>query len=272
MTREDLGLAAILAAVLLAVTALAPVLVAARPAYEIPVHDARDGESLDRADGAAWAETSAVTLPLSSSGAAVPAGGDASVGRATVEAATTDDRLYLRLSWADTTEDRSTDAIRGFADAVAVQFPVDERSQPPITMGSTDDRVNVWYWSGANTTEELLAGGPGTTTRFETATVRTNATYSDGRWRVVFSRPLQGGSENRTTVPAGENLNVAFAVWNGSNQERSGQKGTSEWYYLALGPGPQGPPYEALLWTVAGIAIVVTTLVTIEGVRRTRGE
>jgi complex iron-sulfur molybdoenzyme family reductase subunit gamma len=53
--------------------------------------------------------------------------------------------------------------------------------------------------------------------------------------------------------------------------ERSGRKGASDWYYLALGPGPQGPPYEAILWAVAGIGIVATTLVTIEGIRRTRG-
>jgi complex iron-sulfur molybdoenzyme family reductase subunit gamma len=51
--------------------------------------------------------------------------------------------------------------------------------------------------------------------------------------------------------------------------ERSGRKSVSEWYHFPLGPGPQGPPYETILWTVAGLAIAGVALVTIEAVRKT---
>lgn len=272
MRRDELGLAVVLAATLLLTTVAVPALVEARPAYEIPVHDATDGESLDRVDGEAWNEAPPVTVPLSSAGAAVPAGDDTTVERVKVAAARTDERLYLQLSWADATQDTSNAEVRAFADAVAVQLPVNESERPPIAMGGSDNMVNVWYWSGTGTSEELLAGGPGTTTRLDDATLRTNASYSDGRWRVVVSRPLESSSENRTSIPANQDMDVAFAAWNGSNMERSGQKAASEWYYLALGPGPQGPPYETVLWVVAGVAIVFTILVTVEGVRRTRGE
>jgi complex iron-sulfur molybdoenzyme family reductase subunit gamma len=139
-------------------------------------------------------------------------------------------------------------------------------------MGSTDNMVNVWYWSASAGTEELLAGGPGSTTEFEDGSLATNATHEDGRWHVVFSRPLETDRANATTISTERDMDVALAVWNGSNMERSGQKATSEWYYLALGPDTGGPPYQAILWTVAGIAIVFTTLITVEGVRRTRGE
>jgi DMSO reductase family type II enzyme heme b subunit len=254
--------------------AVLPTLVAARPAYEIPVHEApsTEGDSLQQPDGEAWADVVPATVPLSSAGAAVPNAGDTTAERIRVEVARTDARLFIRLSWADATRDTSAGELRAFGDAVAVQLPLNESTRPPIAMGSTESLVNVWYWSGPTGSQELLAGGPGTTTQFQTSTLQTNASYEDGRWTVVVSRSVASRSENRSAIPQGQDMDVAFAVWNGSNMERSGQKAASEWYYLALGPGPEGPPYETILWTVAGIAIVVTTLVTIEGVRRTRGE
>jgi complex iron-sulfur molybdoenzyme family reductase subunit gamma len=260
-------------AVLVLASGVAPTLVAARPAHEIPIHKATQdtGDELQQPDAAAWNEAPATTIPLSSADAGVPNAGDVTVERIRVEVVTTDARLYMRLSWADATRDTSTEKIHEFADAVAVQLPRNATNRPPIAMGSTDNMVNVWYWSGAAGDEELLAGGPGTTTRFEETTLETNATHSDGRWNVVVSRSIGSRSENRTAIPQDRDMDVAFAVWNGSNMERSGQKAASEWYYLALGPGPEGPPYETILWVIAGIAIVATTLVTIEGVRRTRG-
>ncbi|MFC4990468.1 ethylbenzene dehydrogenase-related protein [Saliphagus infecundisoli] len=272
MARRSLILAGLLAAALVATATVVPMLVSARPAYEIPVHDGADGDSLDGAEGDAWNEAPSVGVPLSSADAAVPAANDTSVEEVRVASARTDERLYVRLSWADATRDTSTNDVREFADAVAVQVPANESERPPIAMGGTDNPVNVWYWNGLNSSQELLAGGPGTTTVMTSGELRTNATHSDDRWRVVFSRPLAGEDANRTAFSATEDVDAAVAVWNGSNMERSGQKATSEWYYLALGPGPKGPPYEAILWTVAGLAIVFTTLVTIEGVRRTRGE
>ena len=68
-----------------------------------------------------------------------------------------------------------------------------------------------------------------------------------------------------------KDLDVAFAVWNGSAMERSGRKSVSEWYHYPLGGGPQGPPYESILWTVAGLAIVGVALVTIAAVRNPGG-
>lgn len=272
MRRSDLALALAFAAALLATAAAAPSLVSARPAYEIPVHYAVTDGSLDSPGGEGWNEAPPVTVPLASAPSSVPDADETSVERVSVAAARTDERLYLRVTWADASRDRSVGSPRTFADAVAVEMPANATNRPPIAMGGPGDMVNVWYWRGTNTSEELLAGGPGTTTRFPESTVRTEADYADGRWRVVFSRPLAAASQNRTAIPTDRDMDVAFAAWNGSNMERSGRKAASEWYYLALGPGPQGPPYEVILWTVAGVAIVVTTLVTVEGVRRTRGE
>lgn len=270
--RRVLWLAGAFALVILVTAAVGPMVTDARPAFEIPVTDATDADNLGTADAEAWDEVPAATVSLSSAGAAIPASDDTTIEEAAVEAAQTDDRLYLRLSWSDATADRSTSSLQSFADAVAVQLPTNASARPPIAMGSTDNQVNVWYWAADDSTEELLAGGAGTTTQFEQTRISSDASHSDGRWRVVVSRSLVASGTNRTTIPSDADLDVAVAVWNGSNMERSGQKAASSWYYLALGPGPAGPPYEAILWAIAGLAIIASILVTIEGVRRTRGD
>jgi DMSO reductase family type II enzyme heme b subunit len=269
---RELAIAGALALLVVAVAAAGPVLVDARPAYEIPVTERSDAAALEDPDSEAWNEVPAATVPLSSAGANVPGGDETTVERARVEVAQADDRLFVRVSWQDPTADRNDTDIREFGDAVAIQLPVNESERPPIAMGSTDNMVNVWYWSASAGGEELLAGGPGSTTEFREQSVATTATHEDGRWNVVFSRPLETDRPNATAISGETDVDVALAAWNGSNMERSGQKATSEWYYLALGPDAGGPPYEVILWSVAGIGIVFTTLVTIEGVRRTRGD
>jgi complex iron-sulfur molybdoenzyme family reductase subunit gamma len=194
-----------------------------------------------------------------------------------VRAARTEERLFLRLSWRDATRDANVSAEsryaaparNDFADAAAVQLPVNTSARPGIAMGGPGERVNVWYWNPNRGSEELLAAGAGTTTPFAESSVETAATYRGGRWYVVFSRPLVADGANRTSIRLERDVSVAFAVWNGSNMERSGRKAVSEWQYFPFGPGPQGPPYEAVLWAIAGLAIVVVVLVTTLAVRGT---
>lgn len=270
--RSELLLLGVFAVVVLAAAALGPMIADARPAFEIPVSDASEDENLDNVSAEGWDEVPAATVSLSSTGSSVPNSDSITVEEAKLGAAQTDERLYLRLSWTDPTGDRSTDSLRTFADAVAVQLPTDTDSRPPIAMGGSDNPVNVWYWTGDGRTEELLAGGPGSTTDLGESELVTDARHSDGRWRVVLSRPLDAPGENRVSIPDDSDLDVAVGVWNGSNMERSGQKSASSWYYLALDSDTGEPPYQTILWTIAGVAIVASALITIEGVRRTRGE
>lgn len=258
----------VLAVSLVAVGAVVPTLAGGVPANQIPVADAAgDDEGLDAPDGAAWADIRAVEVPLASAPSSVPEAADTSVESMAVKAAITEDRFYLRLAWADPTADEEITDMRTFADAAAVQLPVNTTTRPQIAMGSTRSPVNVWYWTPAGGAEDLLAGGPGTTTSFDDGAVEASATHANGRWQVVFARDLSAGPE-RTAIRSNRDLDVALAVWNGSNSERSGRKAVSEWHTFAMGPGPQGPPYEAILWAVAGLAIVVVLVVTALAVRR----
>ncbi|MEF8843323.1 MAG: ethylbenzene dehydrogenase-related protein [Haloarculaceae archaeon] len=268
-TRALLG---VLALVVLASAVLAP-LSAGRPANQIPIHHAPgEGAELAEPTSTEWEEAPPVTVPLSSAPSSVPDADSTSLPRTAVRAARTDERLYVRLSWADPTVDRSTDDPRAFADAAAVQFPVNTSARPPIAMGSTRNAVNVWYWNAGEGNEELLAGGPGSTTRFEDASVEVATAREDGRWVLVYARDLRADAPNRTSMTMDRDVDVAVAVWNGSEMERSGRKAVSEWYHLPFGPGPQGPPYETILWTVAGLAMVVATAVTGAAILRTREE
>jgi len=277
MTEERtraLATAVIVGALVLSSTvALTSPTVDARPAHEIPVTERPDA-ALGSPTAAGWSSVPASDVPLSSAPSSVPNADDTSIEQVHVQAVRSDGEFYLRLQWEDPTQNVSAASTRTFLDAAAVQFPVDTSSRPPIAMGGQDNRVNVWYWSGDGGTQELLAGGAGTTTSFPSPVVDATATYRDGTWTVVYSRELGAGegSDDRTDLDSADSLDVAFGVWNGANGERAGRKAVSEWHYFPLDTSPQGPPYQTLLWTIAGLAIVAVVGVTAFGVLRTRSD
>lgn len=80
----------------------------------------------------------------------------------------------------------------------------------------------------------MAANGPGSMT-FRLPTnqyVDAQGEWRDGRWTVVLRRPLQL-SEGMSLVP-GEHVSVAFAVWDGSHNDRDGQKLITIWQDLEL--------------------------------------
>ena len=264
----------VFAAALVLAAAVVPMLVDARPAREIPAPTVE--QDLSGVDASGWSDAPAAEVPLSAAPSGLPNADAVATRSVDVQAAQSDGQVYLRLQWHDGEASERADDPRAFADAVAVQLPVDTSEQPAIAMGSQSNMVNVWYWNADTGTEELLAGGPGSTTAFRNQTVQTWAEHTgsreNGTWTVVFSRPVDPAGENRTAITDERDLDVAFGVWDGTNAERSGRKAVSQWYYLPFGPGPGGAPFESILWAVAGIAIVAVILVTAQGIRRVRSE
>lgn len=267
----------LLAGLVAAAAAAVPMFVAGAPADQVSVMAASQSQArtLSNPTAPAWDDASTETVTLSSAPSQVPNANDTSIDRANVKAAHTQNRLFVRVSWSDATRDGNvtpsgydTPHINSYGDAVAVQLPANVSQQPGIAMGSPQAMVNVWWWNGAMGDQELLAAGPGTTTPFDRTTVTTNATYRDGRWYVVFSRDLTAEEGNRASITMERDVPIAFAVWNGSNTERAGQKAVSEWQTLPFGPEPQGPPYQTVLWSIAGLAIAVVIGVTAVAVRR----
>ncbi len=261
---------------LLTAAAVAPALVGARPANEVPVTELSGvGDNVTDPTADAWGQTPAKEVALASAPSGAPNANETSVESVSVRAIRTDGRLAVRLSWADATRNGNltpsrytTPLVNSFGDAAAIQLPTNASANPGIAMGSSQSPVNLWYWSAPTGGQELVAGGPGTTTLVNQQ-VSANATYRDDRWYVAFVRNETAGGANRPAFTGESDVRVAFAVWNGSNAERAGHKAVSEWQYFPFGPGPQGPPYEAILWVVAGLAIVAVIAATAIGVRRT---
>ena len=82
----------------------------------------------------------------------------------------------------------------------------------------------------------LEATGPGTVSfRIpESQVVKASAQWNEGRWTVVMVRPLQVGADQGVSLKPGDRVSVAFAVWNGSKQDRDGKKRFTIWQDLSL--------------------------------------
>lgn len=251
---------ALVIASMLVVSLAAPAAGFGRPVNEVPVNEV--DEPLESPTDDRWEEIDAATVAMSSADSGLPGANETSVEEVDVKVAESDERVHVHVAWDD---EEPNDGIGGpgeFADALAIQWPAEGGETPPIAMGSEDSPVNIWYWNGASGTENLGASGAGTTTTLASDAIDAEGSYEDGRWQVVFSGDIDG-----TPVDTGEDAEMALAVWDGENAERGGIKAVSEWQTLPFGGEPSGPPYELLLWTVAGLAVAGVIGATVYGVR-----
>jgi ethylbenzene hydroxylase subunit gamma/complex iron-sulfur molybdoenzyme family reductase subunit gamma len=145
--------------------------------------------------------------------------------------------IFFRLVWADDSADGKIADINEFVDAAAVLFPV-AADAPLIGMGIKGKPVNAWFWRADwERPQNVAAEGMGTTQRREDPALASKARHTRGRWDVVLSRSLDGkGAPAGTIVLApGATSKVAFAVWQGANQERAGVKAFSlDWQELQI--------------------------------------
>jgi len=104
--------------------------------------------------------------------------------------------------------------------------------------------------------QNLVAGGFGMLSPADQQVVMGQGHYEDGRWSVVFARASEPPGPNQPTFDGRTPTDIAFAVWNGSNDERNGKKSVSQFavldYSSEEAPGPAlglavGPPMIALL-------------------------
>lgn len=186
-------------------------------------------------DHPAWdaAPPAAVTLETAFPGHASISGTAVTQG-AEVRALRTAAGLLLRLEWSDAQADVRLEAAR-FADGAAIQFPRDGRKETTPYMGGAGRHVNIWYWNAAkNSGENLWADGFGTLTRLPTQDVKASGRHAGGKWRVAFFRAWRSAEPRAARLPAaGGDRPVAFAVWNGANEERDGFKAvTMTWQAL----------------------------------------
>ncbi|MBI4428896.1 MAG: c-type cytochrome [Ignavibacteriales bacterium] len=84
--------------------------------------------------------------------------------------------------------------------------------------------------------EDLNARGFGTLTSQGSSeqNVSGKGIWKDDKWSVVFVRPLASNDRNDVVLKSGMSIAVSFAVWDGSLQDRNGQKMVTNWYKFSI--------------------------------------
>jgi complex iron-sulfur molybdoenzyme family reductase subunit gamma len=202
-----------------------------------------------------WLNQPATTVSVYPQTSVPPAAAPAGAATIKVRARYSAKMIALHLEWADDkpAKDRG---VGQFADGAAVQWPVrygPGAVLPYIGMGHDGAPVALWFWRGDGSVETLAAAGFGTLTAQVPDGVKARGIWKDGKWHVVFTRPLAAAGEQRVTLaPAKLGLvPVAFATWNGEAAERNGLKRLSAWQVLRFEKGKPDAAYAKQLGEVA---------------------
>ncbi len=199
---------------------------------------ATSSQKLLEVDGAAWGGLRAiaidlvpapVTLAASVSGQMALSQNHGKVRRVEARLAHNGETLSVRLSWRDDQKDDRIEDLDRFADGAAVMFPLLEDANP-ITMGDERHPVNAWLWKADRDEPfDVIARGYSTSQRrpAKSSQLAASAIHRDGEWHLVFQRPLQAASGEFVRFAPGQPAKIAFAIWEGSNAERAGQKAIS---------------------------------------------
>lgn len=84
--------------------------------------------------------------------------------------------------------------------------------------------------------EDMNAEGFGTlkTQSAQQQNVFGRGVWANGKWRVVFVRELKSREAEDAQFVVGQQIPVAFAVWDGQYRDRNGQKLVTDWFWLEL--------------------------------------
>jgi len=159
---------------------------------------------------------------------------DATVKDLSVRALHDGTNLAILLEYTDPTEDAD--------DAAAVEFMVGDKKahfahgQPMAQVEGGP--VNIWFWRNKDAKGvDMNAMGFGTLKTQEHQDVKAKGVYTNGTWKVVFTRPLvTEHPDEDTQIPTGGFINIAFAVWDGKKdisgavKEKGSQKAVSSWW------------------------------------------
>ena len=107
---------------------------------------------------------------------------------------------------------------------------------------------NNLFASAARATpvESLIAGGFGTLTSRPPAsqTVQGFGAWKNNKLQVIFARASSSKEKDDVSFVAGKTYPIAFAAWDGANNERNGSKSTSQWVSLQVGGAAPGTAKE----------------------------
>ena len=230
----------------------------------------REGNIPSYPSDKAWEALAPIPIPLSGQIITRPVWPEPSSKVISVRSIHNGKDISFLVEWQDATKnERLTPGV--FRDGAAVALPLGD-APAFFCMGQLDHYVNIWHWKAdwqsdvdrraarakekkrkkrgirrfeviprrSSSVEDLIGGGFSTlTTKARQGRIKGQAEWKRGFWRVVMKRPLtrQGKeAENEATIIPGRMQAVAFAVWNGENKERNGQKAVASWLQLLVDP------------------------------------
>lgn len=225
-----------------------------------------NGDLPKAADDPAWGTVAPMTLPLSGQVITRPVWPEPTARSLVVRSVHNGTDIAFLLEWQDNTKnDRLTPGT--FRDGVAIGLPLGD-APAFFCMGQLDHYINIWHWKAdwqsdidrraarqsekkeggvrtfeviprrVSSVEDLIGGGFSTlTTKEKQGRVQGKAYWKDGVWHVMMRRPLASEEqENEAKLIPGRIQTVSFAVWNGENKERNGQKAVAPWFQLSIDP------------------------------------
>ncbi len=234
-----------------------------------------DGDIPTRPSDTAWETIAPMPIPLSGQIITRPVWPAPSAKVISVRSVHNGTHIAFLVEWQDATKnERLTPGV--FRDGAALALPLGD-APAFFCMGQLDHYVNIWHWKAdwqsdvdrrkarakekkrsqggirrfeviprrPSSIEDLIGGGFSTlTSKVRQGKIKGAAEWKNGFWRVVMHRPLtQPGddTDNEAMLVPGRLQAVSFAVWNGENKERNGQKAVASWLQLLVDPvgGPQ---------------------------------
>lgn len=155
-----------------------------------------------------------------------------------------------------------------FSDAVSIQIPMQAPTgarKPYFIFGDPANPVDLWFFDLARPEPLQFTGrGSADVAPNDTGDVTGVASYDQGEWSVIFTRPLRATSG--APFVQGQFLPVAFSVWDGFSRERGNKRGLTAWYSLYM--EPQVVPSAIGPMVRTALLILVFELVVIGLVRR----
>ncbi len=229
-----------------------------------------EGDIPTRPSDVAWETIAPLPVPLSGQIITRPVWPEPSAKVISVRSIHNGTDLSFLVEWQDATKnERLTPGV--FRDGAALALPLGD-APAFFCMGQLDHYVNIWHWKAdwqsdvdrrkarakekkrsksgirrfeviprrPSSIEDLIGGGFSTlTSKVRQGTIKGEAEWKNGFWRVVMKRSLtkpEDHQENEALLVPGRIQAVSFAIWNGENQERNGQKAVASWLQLLVDP------------------------------------
>jgi len=194
------------------------------------------GLPLEDPNAAVWSSAPPATFPMSPQVHWQNRIQEATVKDVIVRALHDGNQMVVLLEYADPTQDPD--------DAAALEFMVGDKKahfahgQPMLQVEGGP--VNIWFWKNkTDKAVDMSAKGFGTLKPQEHQDVKAKGVYSNGTWKIVFSRNLSTGhADEDVQITPGEFISIAFAVWDGRKDgsgelvEKGSQKAVSSWWYF----------------------------------------